>query len=99
MKKNKIPARTSPKKMGHPEKVKIRQLPTGVRGLDECEVGEVRDRDQSLGLHLPDVETQHHVRRPCHEPRLGVPGSQELQGMVDVLGHLDLDRHRLGSVV
>ena len=35
MKKNKIPARTSPKKTSRPEKVKIRQLPTGVRGLDE----------------------------------------------------------------
>ncbi len=35
MKKNKIPARKSPKKVNPPEKVKIRQLPTGVRGLDE----------------------------------------------------------------
>ena len=35
MKKNKIPARKSPKKVKEPEKVKIRNLPTGVRGLDE----------------------------------------------------------------
>jgi len=35
MKKNKTPARQSPKKASPPEKVKIRQLPTGVRGLDE----------------------------------------------------------------
>ncbi len=35
MKKTRIPARKSPKKMNPPEKVKIRQLPTGVRGLDE----------------------------------------------------------------
>ncbi len=35
MKKNKNPKRKPPKKMSQPEKVKIRQLPTGVRGLDE----------------------------------------------------------------
>ncbi len=35
MSKNKIPARKSPKKVSQPNKVKIRQLPTGVRGLDE----------------------------------------------------------------
>ena len=35
MKKSKIPARESPKKQHQPDKVKIRQLPTGVRGLDE----------------------------------------------------------------
>ena len=35
MKKSKIPARESPKKVNQPDKVKIRQLPTGVRGLDD----------------------------------------------------------------
>ena len=35
MKKNTIKARRSPKKVQPPHKVKIRQLPTGVRGLDE----------------------------------------------------------------
>ncbi|MDB6015664.1 MAG: protein kinase [Pedosphaera sp.] len=35
MKKNKIPAPKSPKKANPPEKVKIRQLRTGVRGLDD----------------------------------------------------------------
>ncbi len=35
MKKNKIPAHKSSKKVNPPEKVKIRQLPTGVRGLDD----------------------------------------------------------------
>ncbi len=35
MKEKKTPARTSSKKPGPPEKVKIRQLPTGVRGLDD----------------------------------------------------------------
>ncbi len=35
MKKKKVPARTSAKKGSQPEKVKIRQLPTGVRGLDD----------------------------------------------------------------
>ncbi|MEO6751493.1 MAG: ATPase domain-containing protein, partial [Chthoniobacteraceae bacterium] len=33
--KKKIPARTSSKKTSQPEKVNIRQLPTGVRGLDD----------------------------------------------------------------
>ncbi len=33
--KKKTPARTPPKKEHPPEKVKIRQLPTGVRGLDD----------------------------------------------------------------
>ncbi len=35
MKQNKIPIRKSSKKVNQLEKVKIRQLPTGVRGLDE----------------------------------------------------------------
>lgn len=35
MKKNKTPSGTSAKKASQPDKVKIRQLPTGVRGLDE----------------------------------------------------------------
>ncbi len=35
MKKNIIPAHKPTKKMSQPEKVKIRQVPTGVRGLDE----------------------------------------------------------------
>ncbi len=35
MKKDKTLARKAPKKMNPPEKVKIRQLPTGVRGLDD----------------------------------------------------------------
>jgi circadian clock protein KaiC len=35
MKNNNIPARVSPEKVNPPEKVKIRKLPTGVRGLDE----------------------------------------------------------------
>src|SRR5689334_14250932 len=35
MKRRKTPAETSSKKASQPEKVKIRQLPTGVRGLDE----------------------------------------------------------------
>ena len=34
-KKNKTPVRPPPKKMNPPATVKIRQLPTGVRGLDE----------------------------------------------------------------
>ncbi len=34
-KQNKTPARKSPKKVNPPDKVKIRHLPTGVRGLDE----------------------------------------------------------------
>jgi len=35
MKKDKTPSRTSPKKAIPPARVKIRQLPTGVRGLDD----------------------------------------------------------------
>ncbi len=35
MKTNRIPVRASPRKMNPLKKVKIRQLPTGVRGLDE----------------------------------------------------------------
>ncbi len=35
MQKNKTRARRAPKKVQPPEKVKIRQLPTGVRGLDD----------------------------------------------------------------
>ena len=35
MKKIRIPARNSPDEVKPPDKVKIRQLPTGVRGLDE----------------------------------------------------------------
>ncbi|MEO5936066.1 MAG: ATPase domain-containing protein [Terriglobales bacterium] len=38
-KQGKVPAHESVKKVSHPGKVKIRQLPTGVRGLDEILCG------------------------------------------------------------
>src|ERR1041384_4823440 len=41
MKKNKIPVHTSGKKKSQPDKVKIHQLKTGVRGLDEIMGGGV----------------------------------------------------------
>lgn len=47
MKKNKVPVRKSPKKAAPPEKVKIRQLPTGVRGLDEI-LGGGRGQERDL---------------------------------------------------